>query len=325
MVDEKVRESIALFRYGLIAPIINGQISFQKTYLEEVAGKKHQVPYYGKKEFTPKTISCWLLDYRRAGFAGLKPKSRSDKGQCRKLNAQQEERLLLLRQQHRDMPVLDLDINMLKELPKNERNKKIQKAINEALGTRTISSQAVYTVCIDPGHGGKDSGATIGGVYEKDLNLDIAKAARDYLENVSWPTFEVLMTRETDTYCTLSYRHDLANNNNADIFISIHCDSNSDPSVRGVYGFYPDNHDVVDSKSLANAIIDGVESWSSIPKFGDARYKSLQVLRNTTMPATLTECGFMTNSDDLYILQTEDDDIGLGIGVNANYWCQANL
>jgi len=105
MVDEKVRESIALFRYGLIAPILNGQVSCQKTYLEEVAGKKHQVPYYGEKEFTPKTISCWLLDYRRAGFAGLNPKGRADKGQCRKLNAQQEERLLSLRQQHRDMPV----------------------------------------------------------------------------------------------------------------------------------------------------------------------------------------------------------------------------
>lgn len=103
--QEKDREKVALFRYGLIAPILNGQVANQKEYLAEVAGKVHQVPYYGPKEFTPKTLAGWLLAYRRAGFEGLKPKQRSDRGQSRKLTREQEEHLLALRSEMRDMPV----------------------------------------------------------------------------------------------------------------------------------------------------------------------------------------------------------------------------
>ena len=99
--EEKDREKVALFRYGLIAPILNGQVANQKEYLAEVAGKIHQVPHYGPKEFTPKTISCWLLDYRKGGFEALKPKRRSDRGRSRKLGAEQEEHLLSLRKKLR--------------------------------------------------------------------------------------------------------------------------------------------------------------------------------------------------------------------------------
>lgn len=103
--QEKDREKVALFRYGLIAPILNGQVANQKEFLAEITGKTHQVPYYGAKEFTPKTLACWLLAYRRAGFDGLKPKPRSDRGQSRKITRDQEEHLLDLRNRHRDMPV----------------------------------------------------------------------------------------------------------------------------------------------------------------------------------------------------------------------------
>jgi len=104
-VDEKLREKVALFRYGLIAPILNDQVSNRKEYLAEIAGKVHEVPHYGPREFTPKTLACWLLAYRRAGFEGLKPKPRSDKGQPRKLTHEQEEHLLSLRKEQRDLPV----------------------------------------------------------------------------------------------------------------------------------------------------------------------------------------------------------------------------
>jgi len=58
--QEKDREKIALFRYGLIAPLLNGQVKNQKEYLEQISAQVHQVPYYGPKEFAPKTIECWL-------------------------------------------------------------------------------------------------------------------------------------------------------------------------------------------------------------------------------------------------------------------------
>lgn len=102
---EKDRENIALFRYGLIAPILNGQVGFQKDYLAKVCSKVHQVPYYGPKEFAPKTLYCWVLDYRREGFDGLKPKRRSDRGMSRKLSGDFEEHLLALRKEQRGLPV----------------------------------------------------------------------------------------------------------------------------------------------------------------------------------------------------------------------------
>ena len=58
---EKDRENIALFRYGIIAPILNGQVNNQTEYLAEVCSQVHQVPYYGPKEFALKLfpVGCW--------------------------------------------------------------------------------------------------------------------------------------------------------------------------------------------------------------------------------------------------------------------------
>jgi len=48
------REQIALFRYGLIAPLLNGQVASNQDYLAEICGKVQDVPYYGRKELLPK-------------------------------------------------------------------------------------------------------------------------------------------------------------------------------------------------------------------------------------------------------------------------------
>lgn len=65
------REQIALFRYGLISPLLNGQISSAQEYLAEICAKTHDVPYYGRKEFAPKTLQQCLRTYRTGGFAAL--------------------------------------------------------------------------------------------------------------------------------------------------------------------------------------------------------------------------------------------------------------
>lgn len=57
MVEEKDRENIALFRFSLIAPLLNGQVASRKAYLESVAAKPQEVPYYGVREYTPQTIA----------------------------------------------------------------------------------------------------------------------------------------------------------------------------------------------------------------------------------------------------------------------------
>jgi len=102
--NEKTREKIALFRYGLIAPLLNGQRE-PKAYFEELEGKVHQVPYYGERKFAIKTIKEWLLHYRRNGFDALKPKRRSDRGNSRRLSTEDKNQILIIRKKFPHMPV----------------------------------------------------------------------------------------------------------------------------------------------------------------------------------------------------------------------------
>ena len=93
------REAVALFRYGLIAPILNNHCD-RKTYLQEVCAQKHTVPYYGLKEFSISTVERWLSDYRKRGFEELKPKIRDDAGRTRSLDAEEQDAVLELRRKN---------------------------------------------------------------------------------------------------------------------------------------------------------------------------------------------------------------------------------
>lgn len=95
------RECVALFRYGLIAPLLNDQVASKQEYLSEICGRVHDVPYYGRKDFAPKTIEEWLRNYRQGGFNTLKPKGRSDRGVSRVIGQDLKDRILALRQKHR--------------------------------------------------------------------------------------------------------------------------------------------------------------------------------------------------------------------------------
>ncbi len=88
------------------------------------------------------------------------------------------------------------------------------------------------TVVVDPGHGGKDPGASANGVVEKNVNLAVGLALHRVLTERG---YNVIMTRNTDVYLTLQERTDVANNANADIFVSIHV--NALPSRTTTTGF----------------------------------------------------------------------------------------
>lgn len=81
-----------------------------------------------------------------------------------------------------------------------------------------------FTVVIDPGHGGKDYGATGKITNEKSINLAVAKLVADHLGKVS-PETNILLTRDKDIFLTLKERADFANKNNGDLFVSIHVNS----------------------------------------------------------------------------------------------------
>ena len=86
-------------------------------------------------------------------------------------------------------------------------------------------------VVIDAGHGGKDPGAAGSDTREKTLTLAAARALRDRLERSG--KYKVVMTRDSDVFIPLERRVQIARQANADLFLSLHADSGSDPSLRG--------------------------------------------------------------------------------------------
>ena len=88
------------------------------------------------------------------------------------------------------------------------------------------------TVVIDAGHGGHDPGAVNGKIYEKNITLSVAKRLGDLIKR-NYPSVKVIYTRDDDRFVELYRRADIANKNNADLFISIHVNSAGDRSARG--------------------------------------------------------------------------------------------
>ena len=97
----------------------------------------------------------------------------------------------------------------------------------------------IKTVVIDPGHGGKDPG-TMGTkrykIYEKDIALEISLRLGKYIEK-KYPNIEVVYTRKSDVFLELWERTKIANDRNADLFISIHCDGFKNPEPSGTSVF----------------------------------------------------------------------------------------
>ena len=97
------------------------------------------------------------------------------------------------------------------------------------------TTQDIKTIVIDPGHGGKDPGNLGTGRYEKnekEIVLEVSLQLGKYISD-RFPDLEILYTRKDDSYPTLKQRTDFANKNNADLFISIHCDAFTKSSACG--------------------------------------------------------------------------------------------
>lgn len=149
------------------------------------------------------------------------------------------------------------------------------------------------TIVIDPGHGGSDPGAVLGTRYEKNDNLRLGLAVRDRLQAAGQ---KVVMTRTSDVYVPLLDRSAISNNNNADLFVSLHRNGSVNPLVNGVENFVQINAPL-SSFEKAKIVLDelvgaGVQSNRGV-KQGD-----YSVLRYTRAPAQLLEVGFITNETD---------------------------
>ncbi len=90
----------------------------------------------------------------------------------------------------------------------------------------------IKTVVIDAGHGGRDPGALGKHSMEKDIALSVALKTGGYIEK-NFPNIKVIYTRKTDKFVDLHERGNIANRNNADLFISIHCNANTSSKIYG--------------------------------------------------------------------------------------------
>ncbi|MBD2605981.1 N-acetylmuramoyl-L-alanine amidase [Scytonema hofmannii FACHB-248] len=148
-------------------------------------------------------------------------------------------------------------------------------------------------VMIDPGHGGKDSGAVgIGGLQEKNIILPISqKLARILQQN----GVQVILTRNSDYFVSLQGRVDLAERANADVFVSIHTNSAGlqRPDVSGLETYYYDS-----GLSLARIVHSNILRSVNVRDRGVRRAR-FYVLRKSSMPSILIEAGYMTGREDI--------------------------
>lgn len=129
--------------------------------------------------------------------------------------------------------------------------------VNTSFTKLNISRNGVKTIVIDAGHGGHDAGCVSGKVTEKQVALSIAlKLGKIFKEHM--PEVNVIFTRKDDTFVELWERASIANKNNADIFLSIHCNASSVKTVHGTETYAMSsskNEDHLDVAKRENSVI----------------------------------------------------------------------
>lgn len=158
-------------------------------------------------------------------------------------------------------------------------------------------------IVIDPGHGGKDTGA-IGAntIQEKDVVLSVAKEVMKLNKILLNNEFDIYSTRYNDTLISLSDRSRLAESLKADVFVSLHCNA-SNTSAKGmdVYVHSTNDEEMLIKKSIALGLSIMEESTIKLGfKKRAVRFANFQVLRENIKirPAILIEMGFISSTDE---------------------------
>jgi N-acetylmuramoyl-L-alanine amidase len=168
-----------------------------------------------------------------------------------------------------------------------------------------------HIVVLDPGHGGYQPGAVYYGINEKDLNMKLMEYIYPYTESNT--DIKYYFTRTTDVAVSLGQRTTLANDLEADLFVSMHnnaLDLKSNPAgvhVRGleVYtttGWEKSATEVEFGKIFLEKLRQAMPNY---PVRAIKNNNKLYVLRNTEMPSIILEYGYMTNPDDIALLQQD--------------------
>ncbi len=219
----------------------------------------------------------------------------------------------------------------------------------------------VKRVILDPGHGGRDPGASAFGLLEKDVTLGIALSLKKIIEQ-NHPRIKVLMTRKRDKYLKLEARTAFANKNRGDLFISIHVNASPRPRIRGVETYYLNltsdnealalaakenqtslksisdlqnilndlltNSKIKESSELANKVQKSIVEMTtkSSHKLRDLGVKKAPfiVLLGAQMPSILVETGFLSNEAENRALRGKKFRYTLAQGIYQGIKIQMN-
>ena len=206
-------------------------------------------------------------------------------------------------------------------------------------------NKSTRLIVVDAGHGGKDQGAkSASGIHEKSVNLAIARHVKTILVNRF--KYRVVMTRKDDTFIPLKERSEIANNRNADLFVSIHANAAKRKSAHGIETYFlgtTHNDDALavaarENGELVQSVKDGqvqeiLASLITTTKINDSsrlagtvqenlfrstrkKFRALKnlgvkegpfyVLHGADMPSILVEVGFLTNRKESRMLSKPD-------------------
>lgn len=157
---------------------------------------------------------------------------------------------------------------------------------------------------IDAGHGGNDSGAIgIGKVKESDITLEISKMIDTKLNKQSG--IKNHMSRTSDTTMSLNARTTALNKLGLNTLASVHCNASDDPAAHGFEIFYMSDN----GKKLAECILEEIKAAKlyTVLREGGIKYKNLHMNRESKATSCLVELGFITNQEDLNLINKNKD------------------
>lgn len=170
------------------------------------------------------------------------------------------------------------------------------------LFSKNRETRGLETVVIDAGHGGKDPGAVVGQAREKDIVLQIALKLGNYIKE-KLPDVKVIYTRRTDVFVPLFERSVIANKNNADLFISIHANYCSSPSIKGTETYVLGLHRTEDNLNVAkkeNSVIllekDYTTRYEGFNPNLSESYIMFELIQNTHLDQSVVFAGILQDS-----------------------------
>ncbi|MDE6025081.1 MAG: N-acetylmuramoyl-L-alanine amidase CwlD [Lachnospiraceae bacterium] len=195
---------------------------------------------------------------------------------------------------------------------------------------QAVRPDEVFTVVVDAGHGGNDPGKIgVNGTKEKDINLSIALKLKDELEQKG---IRVILTRTSDDSLAvegarnkktsdMNRRMEIVNDSGADLLISIHQNSFTDSSVKGAQTFYYNGS----KESEVLAVYVQGELVKALDESNKRKAKAGNdyfVLRKSTCPAIIVECGFLSNPKEEASLvdASYQQDIASAIATGVYKW-----